>query len=314
MTSTHSGNPYAVHESRVPFTLETGSILDVVGQWTRGVVTKRIDEMLEKLHGRQVWARPTSHMVNSSILVGTVVTIERGKVNGEHDNGCLTASVLVNSVWVDDRRGNVGVDWDPWRCMWVKKNILGEPFLKIFQLTGIGMDNKIRIPDCFVNDTTFEGCMFCSNTPYHESREVHLDLSIDIDRLKRERDTLKSKNLKLELENTSHETCIKRLENTIQCHKEEQKVTENEFESEMLKLKKQTKVRECCICMELPADHIITPCGHACLCHLCAEMYGPHKEHHRCPLCRETLNVGPCQIFYASPLPVSYGNISAFCR
>jgi hypothetical protein len=45
--------------------------------------------------------------------------------------------------------------------------------------------------------------------------------------------------------------------------------------------------QDCCICLEFPADHIILPCFHVCLCENDAELIMNSKDP-KCPKCRTT--------------------------
>ena len=44
----------------------------------------------------------------------------------------------------------------------------------------------------------------------------------------------------------------------------------------------------CVLCLDAPKDHIITPCGHQCVCGACAEMLKRVKSP-TCPICREPI-------------------------
>jgi hypothetical protein len=45
----------------------------------------------------------------------------------------------------------------------------------------------------------------------------------------------------------------------------------------------------CVLCLDAPKDHIITPCGHQCVCSACAEKLKRVKRP-ACPICREPIN------------------------
>jgi serine/threonine protein kinase len=47
-----------------------------------------------------------------------------------------------------------------------------------------------------------------------------------------------------------------------------------------------SKVKECVICMERPVTHILIPCGHPCLCEVCATSQGLSRLRMKCPECR----------------------------
>ena len=44
----------------------------------------------------------------------------------------------------------------------------------------------------------------------------------------------------------------------------------------------------CVLCLDAPKDHIITPCGHQCVCGVCAEKLKRVKRP-TCPICREPI-------------------------
>jgi hypothetical protein len=46
---------------------------------------------------------------------------------------------------------------------------------------------------------------------------------------------------------------------------------------------------QCVLCLDAPKDHIITPCGHQCVCGACAEKLKGVKRP-ACPICREPIN------------------------
>jgi hypothetical protein len=46
---------------------------------------------------------------------------------------------------------------------------------------------------------------------------------------------------------------------------------------------------ECVMCLDAPKDHIITPCGHQCVCGACAEKL-KRVRNPACPICREPIN------------------------
>ena len=43
----------------------------------------------------------------------------------------------------------------------------------------------------------------------------------------------------------------------------------------------------CCVCLDQPADHLVTPCRHLCLCSACAEQLRSGSG--RCPICRDPI-------------------------
>jgi hypothetical protein len=46
----------------------------------------------------------------------------------------------------------------------------------------------------------------------------------------------------------------------------------------------------CVLCLDAPKDHIITPCGHQCVCGACAEKLKRVKRNPACPICRGPIN------------------------
>jgi hypothetical protein len=42
---------------------------------------------------------------------------------------------------------------------------------------------------------------------------------------------------------------------------------------------------QCVLCLDAPNDHIITPCGHQCVCGACAEKLKRVKRNPACPIC-----------------------------
>jgi len=42
--------------------------------------------------------------------------------------------------------------------------------------------------------------------------------------------------------------------------------------------------RECCVCLERPATHVMVPCGHVCVCEVCEALVTDGDG--LCPLCR----------------------------
>jgi hypothetical protein len=54
----------------------------------------------------------------------------------------------------------------------------------------------------------------------------------------------------------------------------------------------------CVLCLDAPKDHIITPCGHQCVCGACAEKLKRVKRNPACPICREPINA-TCKVFVA---------------
>jgi len=47
-------------------------------------------------------------------------------------------------------------------------------------------------------------------------------------------------------------------------------------------------VKECVVCQEREVSHILIPCGHPCLCKICATAKALSKLRHKCPECRAT--------------------------
>jgi hypothetical protein len=52
----------------------------------------------------------------------------------------------------------------------------------------------------------------------------------------------------------------------------------------------QAEEEMCVLCLDAPKDHIITPCGHQCVCGACAEKLKAVKRNPACPICREPIN------------------------
>jgi hypothetical protein len=52
----------------------------------------------------------------------------------------------------------------------------------------------------------------------------------------------------------------------------------------------QAEEEMCVLCLDAPKDHIITPCGHQCVCGACAEKLKRVKRNPACPICREPIN------------------------
>ena len=50
------------------------------------------------------------------------------------------------------------------------------------------------------------------------------------------------------------------------------------------KLGEQETWRECCVCLEHPASHVMVPCGHVCVCHSCEGVVTNGDK--LCPMCR----------------------------
>ncbi|KAL3905733.1 MAG: hypothetical protein SGILL_009557 [Bacillariaceae sp.] len=48
-----------------------------------------------------------------------------------------------------------------------------------------------------------------------------------------------------------------------------------------------SKVKECVVCLERPVTHILVPCGHPCLCEVCATSQGLSRLRSKCPECRQ---------------------------
>lgn len=46
---------------------------------------------------------------------------------------------------------------------------------------------------------------------------------------------------------------------------------------------------ECVICLENPAEMLINPCGHACICEACVPAFCPPGSSPVCPLCRGSI-------------------------
>jgi len=53
----------------------------------------------------------------------------------------------------------------------------------------------------------------------------------------------------------------------------------------------QGPVEECCVCLDAPANSMLAPCGHHCMCFECAETLRTTgtRASRRCPLCRTEL-------------------------
>jgi hypothetical protein len=50
------------------------------------------------------------------------------------------------------------------------------------------------------------------------------------------------------------------------------------------KIGEQETRRECCVCLEHPASHVMVPCGHVCVCHSCEGFVTNGDK--LCPICR----------------------------
>jgi len=50
---------------------------------------------------------------------------------------------------------------------------------------------------------------------------------------------------------------------------------------------------ECCVCMEANKTHILIPCGHVCVCQMCADVIMTTTN--VCPVCHAVSQV--CQVF-----------------
>jgi hypothetical protein len=50
------------------------------------------------------------------------------------------------------------------------------------------------------------------------------------------------------------------------------------------KMGEQETRRECCVCLENQASHVMVPCGHVCVCHSCEGVVTNGDK--LCPICR----------------------------
>ena len=89
---------------------------------------------------------------------------------------------------------------------------------------------------------------------------------------------------------------------------------ENELQTVKMQLREDTRraTGMCCVCLENPADHAALPCGHVCLCGVCASEFGPACQFKLCPLCKRGITAPTCKVFMSEPLPVRQDNIVAF--
>ena len=50
-----------------------------------------------------------------------------------------------------------------------------------------------------------------------------------------------------------------------------------------------SKAKDCVVCLERPVQFLLVPCGHPCLCEICATKQGLSRLSHRCPECRSSI-------------------------
>ena len=53
--------------------------------------------------------------------------------------------------------------------------------------------------------------------------------------------------------------------------------------------KESTQTKTCVVCMDLDVTHILSPCGHPCLCHVCSSDVSISQMKYRCPECRSEI-------------------------
>jgi len=50
-----------------------------------------------------------------------------------------------------------------------------------------------------------------------------------------------------------------------------------------------TTAKMCVVCLDKPVNHMLIPCGHPCLCAICATQQGLTALNHKCPECRQRI-------------------------
>jgi len=56
------------------------------------------------------------------------------------------------------------------------------------------------------------------------------------------------------------------------------------------------RARMCVVCLDAPAQHIVMPCGHLCLCSTCGVRIAEQRPE-RCPVCRQAAQ-SVTKVFY----------------
>lgn len=67
-------------------------------------------------------------------------------------------------------------------------------------------------------------------------------------------------------------------------------IEDNEPIQQNINLDKIYEIYECCICMDNESNMIFVPCGHLCICMICADTIR-NQHNTRCPMCRTITNI-----------------------
>ena len=93
--------------------------------------------------------------------------------------------------------------------------------------------------------------------------------------------TMKKENNKLSISLESHKQQVKKLEEQLT---QLQQLQQLQHEDNVQNVDVINDDKTCVICMDNKKDHVIVPCGHACLCGDCVEMFKDGQQ--KCPLCK----------------------------